>query len=373
VTFDPLAPGHPVPHGVLPAPAVAVACPSTAECVALDTRGHRATFNPAAPAGTTASIDAAQPEALQCITTTYCVALDAAGNAVEFDPHGTGATTRAAIGSGGVLTGLACRPSDQCVAVARAGVAFVGAGRLPALPADESRPFISGRDRERATLTARTGTWSGAPTSYAAQWQRCGAAGGRCLAIRGATGQTYRPVAADVGHRLRVSEIASNESGYAPASAVSGLTGRIAAAPSPPTISRPALLLGHSGRPTLRFTLTAARFGPPLRTLTVSLPRGVAFLLAPKRRAAGIPGVAVRVRRRRAMPAAVRQSRGRLALTLPRAVGELQLTLSAPALRVTSALAGRLRRRARVPLQLTVTLNARGTPGLRATRRWTAR
>jgi hypothetical protein len=373
VTFNPEAPGRPVPATVLPAAAVAAACPTAWECVAVDARGDRATFDPASPArATIASIDGSQPAALQCITATYCLALDTASHAVEFDPHGMGATATVTIAPAAVLTGLACQPSDQCVAVDHGGAAFVATGTLPARPADGNPSTITGRAREGARLTARPGAWSGAPTSFATQWERCTAAGGRCRPIARATSPTYRTVAADVGHRLRVSQLACNQSGYAAASAVSRPTARIAATPSPPRIFHPLLTIARSGRATLRFTLTAARFGPQMRVLTVSLPRGVAFSLPPERRTARVHGVTVRVRRRAVVPAAVRRSRGRLALTLHRAVAELQLTLSAPALRVSSSLSRRLRRRTRVPLELTVTLHAHGTRGLRATRRWTA-
>jgi hypothetical protein len=353
---------------------VAVACPTAAECVAVDTRGNRATFAPASPADvTTASVDAAQPEALQCVTATYCIELDARGTAVEFDPHGTGATSSAAIAPGGVLTGLVCTPSDQCVAVDHAGVAFVGSGRLPALPADESRPSITGRGRERAALTAQTGAWSNAPTSFAVQWQRCTAAGAGCRTIPGATGQTYHPVAGDVGHRLRVSEIASNQSGYAVASVVSGPTGRIVAVPSPPTISRPALSLTRSGHGTLRFTLTAARFGPQLRGLTVSLPGGLRFSARRTGRSSRLAGLTARVGSRTVTPASARTSRGRLAVTLRANAGELQLTLSSPELSVGRSLAGKLHKRMAVRLALTVALSGRGAGGLHTTVHWTAR
>ena len=45
-------------------------------------------------------------------------------------------------------------------------------------------------------LTASTGTWSGEPTSYAYQWQRCSAAGTECTNISGATKSQYTAVGA---------------------------------------------------------------------------------------------------------------------------------------------------------------------------------
>jgi streptogramin lyase len=57
------------------------------------------------------------------------------------------------------------------------------------------------------------GQWSGPPTSYSYQWQRCNSAGAECANISGATSSSYTPVAADVGKKLRIVETATNEVG----------------------------------------------------------------------------------------------------------------------------------------------------------------
>ncbi len=63
-------------------------------------------------------------------------------------------------------------------------------------------------------LEVSAGSWSGYPAPvYAYQWQDCNAAGESCTAINGATAATYTPVAADVGHTLRVEVTASNSVG----------------------------------------------------------------------------------------------------------------------------------------------------------------
>jgi hypothetical protein len=51
------------------------------------------------------------------------------------------------------------------------------------------------------------GAWTNSPTSYTYQWKRDG------VAITGATSITYTPVAADVGHQLTITVIASNAAG----------------------------------------------------------------------------------------------------------------------------------------------------------------
>jgi len=61
--------------------------------------------------------------------------------------------------------------------------------------------------------TTTTGTWTGSPTSYAYQWERCNAAGGECVDIAGATKATYTPVGKDVEKTLVVKVTATNSGG----------------------------------------------------------------------------------------------------------------------------------------------------------------
>jgi hypothetical protein len=83
----------------------------------------------------------------------------------------------------------------------------------PPPPVDATPPTISGSATQGAKLTDVHGSWSNSPTGYSYQWQRCDGTGSNCLPISGATGQTYKVIAADVRHRLRVQEAASNASG----------------------------------------------------------------------------------------------------------------------------------------------------------------
>ena len=57
------------------------------------------------------------------------------------------------------------------------------------------------------------GSWSNSPTSFAYQWEDCNAAGAACVAIAGASAQTYTLTAADAGSTIRVVETASNATG----------------------------------------------------------------------------------------------------------------------------------------------------------------
>ena len=80
-----------------------------------------------------------------------------------------------------------------------------------------SRPTISGDARVGQELTASEGTWSGNPTSFAFQWQRCDIDTLLCVDVIGATGRTYGVRLADLGARLRVHVTArrDNRSGTA--------------------------------------------------------------------------------------------------------------------------------------------------------------
>src|SRR5437868_6394773 len=108
------------------------------------------------------------------------------------------------------------------------------------VPTNTAPPTISGTAQQGQTLTEAHGTWTNSPTSFAYQWQQCDSSGNNCVAISGATKQTYVPVAGDVGHTLRVQETASNAGGSS-APATSAQTAVVTPPPpsntSPPTIS----------------------------------------------------------------------------------------------------------------------------------------
>jgi hypothetical protein len=101
----------------------------------------------------------------------------------------------------------------------------------PVAPANTSLPTVSGTAREGEVLTADAGTWSGTePIGFGYQWRRCGAEGGGCVDIAGATGADYALVSADVGRTLRVRVTATNAAGAA--SAVSEPTAVVETAPA---------------------------------------------------------------------------------------------------------------------------------------------
>jgi len=80
-------------------------------------------------------------------------------------------------------------------------------------PTNTSPPTISGTPQQGNTLTESHGSWNNNPTSYSYQWQQCDSSGGACASIAGATSQTYTLTAGDVGHTIRVQEVATNSTG----------------------------------------------------------------------------------------------------------------------------------------------------------------
>jgi unsaturated rhamnogalacturonyl hydrolase len=107
----------------------------------------------------------------------------------------------------------------------------------PLPPGNITVPAISGDTTQAQTLTESHGVWSNSPNSYTYQWVDCDPSGGTCAAIPGASRQSYTLAASDVGHTIRVVEIAGNAGG-AGSPATSGATGAVAAFPAPP--SKPA-------------------------------------------------------------------------------------------------------------------------------------
>jgi RHS repeat-associated protein len=74
-------------------------------------------------------------------------------------------------------------------------------------------PTISGTAQQGASLTEHHGEWTHEPTEYRYQWFSCNSLGLSCLPIEHADGQSYTPLAKDVGSTLEVRETAINVEG----------------------------------------------------------------------------------------------------------------------------------------------------------------
>ena len=83
----------------------------------------------------------------------------------------------------------------------------------PAVPEEIAPPKISGVAKEGQTLAVENGGWTNEPKQFEHRWLRCNESGGECSAISTATGETYVVVTSDVGHTIRVEEVAINAGG----------------------------------------------------------------------------------------------------------------------------------------------------------------
>ena len=120
--------------------------------------------------------------------------------------------------------------ADGSSSAQSAQTAMVAAATSSAAPKNTAPPTISGTAKVGQTLTANEGSWSGNPTGYAFQWQRCDADVIVCSNVVGATSRTYLVRIADLGYRLRVRVTARNDKGSATAnSALSAIVAPAAA------------------------------------------------------------------------------------------------------------------------------------------------
>jgi GH25 family lysozyme M1 (1,4-beta-N-acetylmuramidase) len=121
-------------------------------------------------------------------------------------------------------------------AVSAPSSTVAAAGTKPtARPTVLSQPQVSGLAQAGQTLTADVGAWTGSPSSFAYQWRRCDGSGAACVAIAGATGTTYAPTPGDIGATLSLVVTATGAGGVA--SAVTGTTATVAAAPLPEAVA----------------------------------------------------------------------------------------------------------------------------------------
>jgi hypothetical protein len=138
--------------------------------------------------------------------------------------------------------------TNEPVATVHASVAESQAGWLGAPssgpPQSTSAPAISGSAVQGQMLTSSQGSWSGSPTGYATQWQRCDPSGAGCVDISGAAGSSYTVAADDVGSTLRVQVTASNAQGSTPAQ--SAATAVVQPPPSPPANTTPPAITGSA-------------------------------------------------------------------------------------------------------------------------------
>ncbi|MFJ4408491.1 family 78 glycoside hydrolase catalytic domain [Streptomyces sp. NPDC088910] len=116
-------------------------------------------------------------------------------------------------------------------------------------------PQIGGTPKYGSALTATTGSWNTTGLSFRYQWRRDG------RLIGGATASAYRPVKADIGHRLSVTVTAS-KSGKASASSTSPQTAKVTAAKSRVAVGLSATSLKKNQSVTLKVTVSSTAGTP---------------------------------------------------------------------------------------------------------------
>jgi hypothetical protein len=141
-----------------------------------------------------------------------CVAVTAATGSIHLLSDADAGTTLRVSVTASNLAGSSVAVSAATAVVSPASV-----------PTNLLPPTIVGTAAVGSTLTASTGLWSDAPTSYAYQWIRCNASGGSCTAIAGATNPSYVPGIADESSTLRVSVLATNGKGTTTATSLATL------------------------------------------------------------------------------------------------------------------------------------------------------
>jgi predicted actin-binding protein len=128
----------------------------------------------------------------------------------------------------------------------------LAAGALAAAPQNQTPPSIDGKAMVGQTLTANHGDWSGSPTSYSYQWQRCDSDGSSCGDISGATTNKYKLTDSDVGTTVRVQVKATNSDGSSTEN--SKVTDVISGNAAPRATTQPSI----SGKAQVGETLTAS-------------------------------------------------------------------------------------------------------------------
>jgi hypothetical protein len=137
-------------------------------------------------------------------------------------------------------------------AVSALAVAGLTQASPKAAPTNTKPPTIGGTPQAGQTLTADRGDWSGNPTSYGYQWQRCDKTGGSCTGISRATQHSYDVRSQDVGHTIRVKVTARNADGATSETSV----------PTAVVTSRPAAP-APTGCPSGSGTIPIADLAPP--------------------------------------------------------------------------------------------------------------
>lgn len=135
---------------------------------------------------------------------------------------------------GDVGQSIACRVTASNAAGAGAPAASASSTALPAVPEITTAPSITGTAQQNAVVSCGAGTWTNAPSGYARQWRRDGAA------IPGETSTILLLTLADVGRSITCDVVATNAGG----SSAPATSGGIVPVPLAPSVLVPPSLAG---------------------------------------------------------------------------------------------------------------------------------
>lgn len=181
----------------------------------------------------------------------------------------------------------ASTPGGSGTALSLPTLPVLSAGPAPGTaPKPVTIPSIVGTAQLGETLSALTGAWKGAPSSFALQWRRCGQAERVCTDIAGALSSKYTLVPGDIGATVTVVVTALGAGGAA--SATSEPSAIITAAPIPaPSIATAIAASGQAGAVTSQGAVAIASWQPG------TLPNGAIVRLSDTSSRLSVPGTAV--------------------------------------------------------------------------------
>ena len=135
---------------------------------------------------------------------------------------------------GSVPKALAASNGTLVVTAGDTLTAYSSAGAITAVPANHAPPTVEGSADLNDIKGADVGVWSGLPSGYTYQWERCDSGGANCADIVAATAPSYLPGADLYGETLRVKVAATNGIGSSASveSAASPVLGLSSVAPA---------------------------------------------------------------------------------------------------------------------------------------------